>query len=149
MITFRKDRVIDMNTVRILVLCTGNSCRSQIAEGFFRHYGGSNVEVYSAGLTPKGVHPIAIQVMKEIGIDISGQTSNHLNEYLGLKFDYIITVCDNAASNCPVFPGDATRLHWPFDDPAHATGTDEQVLNEFRRVRDEIGQRVKEWMEER
>ena len=91
--------VTDMTKLRILVLCTGNSCRSQMAEGFFRHYGGERVEVFSAGLSPKGVHPLAIKVMAEIGIDISMQTSKHLNEYIGQKFDYLITVCDNAAAN--------------------------------------------------
>ncbi len=135
-----------MNKLRFLVLCTGNSCRSQMAEGFFRHYGGDKVEVYSAGLSPKGVHPLAIKVMAEIGIDISQQTSKHLNEFIGQKLDYLITVCDNAAANCPSFPGEGTRLHWPFDDPASATGTEEEVLGKFRGVRDEIGIAVEEWL---
>lgn len=135
-----------MSHLRILVLCTGNSCRSQMAEGFFRHYGGDKVEVFSAGLSPKGVHPLAIKVMAEVGIDISKQTSNHLNEYIGQKFDYLITVCDNATANCPSFPGEGTRLHWPFDDPADATGTQDKVIGEFRRVRDAIGAAVKWWL---
>ena len=135
-----------MNKLRILVLCTGNSCRSQMAEGFFRYFGGDRVEAFSAGLSPKGVHPTAVNVMAEVGIDISKQTSNHANEYLGQKLDYVITVCDNAAANCPTFPGEGTRLHWPFDDPAAATGTDEEILNEFRRVRDQMRSRIVEWL---
>ena len=135
-----------MTKLRILVLCTGNSCRSQMAEGFFRHYGGDKVEVYSAGLSPKGVHPLAIKVMAEVGIDISKQTSNHLSEYNGQEFDYLITVCDNAAANCPSFPGEGIRLHWPFADPANATGTEEDVKREFRRIRDQIGSAVKKFL---
>jgi arsenate reductase len=118
-----------------------------MAEGFFRHFGGDKIEVLSAGLSPKEVHPLAIKVMAEVGINISQQTSNHLNEYIGQKFNYLITVCDNAAANCPTFPGEGTRLHWPSDDPASATGTGEEVLAAFRRVRDEIGIRIKNWME--
>lgn len=128
---------------RILILCTGNSCRSQMAEGLFRHFGKGRVEAFSAGLKPKAVHPKAIQVMRELGIDIAHQRSNHLDEYLHQQFDYVITVCDNAASHCPVFPGEAVRLHWPFDDPDKATGTDEDILGEFRRVRDEIADRIR------
>mgnify|MGYP001039409995 FL=1 len=134
--------------IRILVLCTGNSCRSQMAEGFFRHYGGAEVEVCSAGTEPKGVNPRAIRVMAEIGIDISTHTSNHVQEYIGQSFDYAITVCGNAARNCPRFSGEGTRLHWPFDDPADAHGTEEYVLGEFRRVRDEIARQVKTWLGE-
>jgi arsenate reductase len=118
-----------------------------MAEGFFRHFGGDGVEVYSAGLSPKGVHPLAIKVMAEIGIDISKQTSNNLDEYRSQKFDYLITVCDNAAANCPVFPGEGKRLHWPFDDPAVATGTEEEILAEFRRIRDQIGAAVRQFLE--
>ena len=134
--------------LRILVLCTGNSCRSQMAEGFFRHYGGDGVEVFSAGLEPKGVNPRAIEVMKEVCIDISHHTSDHLRKYTGQQFDYVITVCDNAARNCPIFPGAGTRLHWPFADPAEAIGDDEQVLAVFRSVRDEIGAKIKSWLAE-
>lgn len=146
--TARADGYFSMgkNRLQILVLCTSNSCRSQIAEGFFRHYGGDRVEVFSAGLEPKGVNPRAIQVMKEIGIDISGHTSDHLSKYAGQSFDYVITVCDNAAKNCPVFPGQGTKLHWSFADPAEATGTDEQVLAVFRLIRDEIGSKIKTWI---
>lgn len=130
-------------SIRILVLCTGNSCRSQMAEALFRHFGAGKVEAFSAGLKPKAVHPKAIQVMQELGIDISHQKSNHLSEFLSEQFDYVITVCDNAASNCPVFPGGAERLHWPFDDPDKATGSEDEILSEFRRVRDEIASRIR------
>jgi arsenate reductase len=129
--------------IKILVLCTGNSCRSQMAEGFFRYYGGEKIGVKSAGLESKGVNPLAIHVMKEVGIDISGNTSNHLNEYINEDFDYVITVCDNAAANCPTWPKKTTRLHWPFPDPAHATGTEAEILHVFRKVRDGIGEKVK------
>lgn len=132
--------------IRILVLCTGNSCRSQMAEGFFRQIGNGRIEAYSAGLTPKRVHPKAIAVMREVGIDISGHTSHHLSEYIAQQFDFVITVCDNAAENCPVFPGAATKLHWPYDDPDKATGTEEQVIGEFRRVRDAIRLRIAAWV---
>ena len=130
-------------SIRILVLCTGNSCRSQMAEALFRHFGAGKVEAFSAGLKPKAVHPKAIQVMQELGIDISHQKSNHVSEFLSEQFDYVITVCDNAASNCPVFPGEAERLHWPFDDPDKATGSEDEILSEFRRVRDEIATRIR------
>ena len=152
--------------IKILVLCTGNSCRSQMAEGFFRQYGWDKIEVKSAGLEPKGVNPLAIKVMKEVGIDISGHRSKHLNEFLNEDFDYVITVCDNAAANCPVFPAKTVeergrhlersrkappqvrpvRLHWPFPDPAIATGTEEEILQVFQKVRDEIGEKVKGWV---
>ncbi|WP_343566695.1 arsenate reductase ArsC [Sphingobacterium sp.] len=123
---------------KILVLCTGNSCRSQIAEGFLRHFAGSRAEVYSAGIETHGVNPKAIQVMAEAGIDISSHTSNHVNEYAAIDFDYVITVCDNAKESCPYFPSRAKKLHYNFPDPAKATGTEEEVMNEFRRVRDLI-----------
>ena len=123
----------------ILVLCTGNSCRSHLAEGILRQAAGDLFDVSSAGSKPAGyVHPKAIEVMKEIGIDISGHTSKHLNEFLGKKVDTVITVCGNADQACPMFPGQVNRYHWGFDDPAHAQGTDEEVLNVFRRVRDQI-----------
>ncbi|MGB3108011.1 arsenate reductase ArsC [Sphingobacterium siyangense] len=123
---------------KILVLCTGNSCRSQIAEGFLRHFAGSRAEVYSAGIETHGVNPKAIQVMAEAGIDISSHTSNHVNEYAAIDFDHVITVCDNAKESCPYFPSRAKKLHYNFPDPAKATGTEEEVMNEFRRVRDLI-----------
>lgn len=135
-----------ISMIRVLVLCTGNSCRSQIAEGFLRHYAGKSIEVRSAGIENHGVNPTAIRVMSEIGIDISGHTSNNLSEYMREQFDYVITVCDNAAKRCPVFSGQVTRLHWPFDDPAEASGSKEEVLVEFRRIRDMIGARAKEWL---
>ena len=123
---------------KILVLCTGNSCRSQIAEGFLRHFAGSRAEVYSAGIETHGVNPKAIQVMAEAGIDISSHTSNNVNEYADIDFGYVITVCDNAKESCPYFPSKAKKLHYNFPDPAKATGTDDEVMNEFRRVRDLI-----------
>lgn len=128
---------------RVLILCTGNSCRSQMAEGVLRHYGGNQFEVESAGSEPSKVNPIGIQVMKEIGIDISGHRSKHLKEFLGQLFDYVITVCDKANQSCPVFPGNSKRLHWPFPDPPHAKEVDDEVLNEFRHVRDLIHAKFK------
>ena len=120
---------------RILVLCTGNSCRSQIAEGYLRALGGPTVEVFSAGIEAHGVNPRAIAVMQEDGIDISGHTSKTVDALLGQPFDYVITVCDSARENCPWFPAKAERLHFDFPDPAKATGSDEQIMAEFRRVR--------------
>ncbi|MEO6631078.1 MAG: arsenate reductase ArsC [Mucilaginibacter sp.] len=130
----------------ILVLCTGNSCRSQIAEGYLRHFAGDNAVVYSAGIETHGVNPKAIQVMAEDGIDISHHTSNNVEEYLTIPFDYIITVCDNANENCPYFPGTAQRVHQNFPDPAKAPGTSEQVMDEFRKVRDMIKAYSKEFV---
>ena len=126
----------------VLILCTGNSCRSHLAEGILRRAAGDLIEVASAGSNPSGhVHPMAIQVMQEIGIDISGHRSKHMNEFLTRDVNTVITVCGNADQACPMFPGQVNRHHWGFDDPAHATGTDDQRLALFRRVRDEI-QRV-------
>lgn len=123
----------------VLILCTGNSCRSHMAEGILRAAAGDLVDVHSAGSKPAGyVHPKAIQVLREIGIDISGHTSKHMNEFLDREVTTVITVCGNADQACPMFPGQVNRHHWGFDDPAHATGTEEQILAEFRRVRDEI-----------
>lgn len=122
----------------ILVLCTGNSCRSQIAEGYLRHFAGDKATIYSAGIETHGVNPKAIQVMGEDGIDISHHTSNNVDEYADIPFDYVITVCDNAKENCPWFPTTAERFHHNFTDPAKATGTAGQVMDEFRNVRDEI-----------
>lgn len=122
----------------ILVLCTGNSCRSQLAEGYLRHFAGDRAAVYSAGIETHGVNPKAIQVMGEDHIDISDHTSNHVDEYLSIPFDYVITVCDNAKEACPYFPGEVQRFHYNFPDPAKARGTSDEVLNEFRRVRDMI-----------
>lgn len=122
----------------ILVLCTGNSCRSQIAEGYLRLYAGDKANIYSAGIETHGVNPKAIQIMAEDHIDISGHTSNHVDEYIHIPFDYVITVCDNAKEACPFFPGNVKRFHQNFPDPAKAGGTDKEVMDEFRRVRDMI-----------
>lgn len=122
----------------ILVLCTGNSCRSQLAEGYLRHFAGDRATIYSAGIETHGVNPKAIEVMAEDHIDISKHTSNHVDEYASIPFDIVITVCDNANEACPFFPGKVERYHENFPDPAKATGTPEAVLNEFRRVRDLI-----------
>jgi ACR3 family arsenite transporter len=129
-------------TPRVLFLCTGNSCRSQMAEGFLRHIAGDRFAPVSAGTAPSAVHPLAIAVMRDIGIDISGQRAKSVQEFTGERFAYVVTVCDSAAQACPTFPGPAQRLHWPLDDPAAATGTDAQRLAVFRRVRDEIAGRV-------
>ncbi len=134
------------NDTKILVLCTGNSCRSQIAEGCLRHFlikaglAKAAGAVRSGGLTPHGLNPKAVEVMAEIGIDISGNTSDKLTDFLDTEFTYIITVCDNAAKHCPVFPGKGTRLHWPFEDPAGLR------VNKFREVRDQIREKVKDWV---
>ncbi len=124
---------------RVLVLCTGNSCRSQMAEGFLKSFGG-DIEVHSAGTDPAGsVHPYAIAVMKEAGIDISGAKPKSVTTFLGESFDYVITVCDHARETCPVFTGKVgNRIHMGFEDPAGAKGSDEEVLGEFRKVRDKI-----------
>jgi arsenate reductase (thioredoxin) len=123
----------------VLVLCTGNSCRSHLAEGILRARAGDILEVASAGSKPAGyVHPLGIRVMAEIGIDISGHVSKHMNEFLTRQVETVITVCGNADQACPIYPGQVNRHHWPFDDPAHATGTEEEKLAVFRRVRDEI-----------
>ena len=123
----------------ILILCTGNSCRSHMAEGVLRAAAGDLLDVRSAGSKPAGyVHPKAIEAMKEIGIDLSGHASKHMNEFLDGKVDIVVTVCGNADQACPIFPGQVKRYHWGFDDPAHATGTEEEVLAAFREVRDQI-----------
>ena len=123
----------------VLILCTGNSCRSHMAEGILRHAAGDLMQVYSAGSNPAGyVHPKAIGVLREIGIDISGHTSKHMTEFLNGNIHTVITVCGNADQACPMFPGQVNRYHWGFDDPAHAIGSDEEVLECFRRVRDQI-----------
>ncbi|MGC3990701.1 MAG: arsenate reductase ArsC [Chthoniobacteraceae bacterium] len=128
-----------MNPPTVLILCTGNSCRSHLAEGILRHAAGDLLNVQSAGSKPAGyVHPKAIEVMREIGIDLSAHHSKHLNEFLDQPVETVITVCGNADQVCPMFPGQVNRHHWGFDDPAHATGTEEEQLAVFRRVRDEI-----------
>ena len=128
---------------RVLILCTGNSARSQMAEGLLRHTAGDRFEVESAGTRPGRVRPEAIAVMKELGIDISGHRSKHVDEFEGQPFDYVLTVCDNARESCPVFFGAAKRLHRDFEDPAALQGTEEERLALFRRVRDEIGDYLK------
>jgi len=123
---------------RILVLCTGNSCRSQIAEGYLKYFAKDKAEVYSAGIETHGVNPKAIAIMKEDGIDISHHTSNNVIEYRNIDFDFVITVCDNAKEQCPVFPSKAKQFHHNFPDPAKATGTPEEIIQNFREVRDQI-----------
>lgn len=131
---------------RVLILCTGNSARSQMAEGLLRHDTGDSFEVFSAGVEPSHVRPQAVEVMREIGIDISGHRSKSVDEFLGRGFDYVITVCDNANEHCPVFPGRTERLHWSFDDPAAADGDEAARLAVFRRVRDEIRGRLRDFI---
>ena len=131
---------------KILVLCTGNSCRSQIAHGYLQQFGGDKVEVYSAGVETHGVNPKAIASMKDDGIDISSHTSNNILEYQGIDFDFVITVCDNAKERCPYFPNKAIKFHYNFPDPAKAIGTDEEVKKEFERVRDLIKNYSQEFM---
>jgi len=137
-----------MSQKRILVLCTGNSCRSQLAEGYLKYFAGDKALVFSAGIETHGVNPRAVAVMKEDGIDISSQTSNNVNEYLDINFDIVITVCDNAHEKCPVFPSSAKKYHQNFSDPAKAAGTGEEIMNEFRRVRDQIKQYSKTFINE-
>lgn len=131
---------------RILVLCTGNSARSQMGEGLFRSEGGEQFEVFSAGTRPSSVRPEAIAVMQEVGIDISGQRSKSVDEFSGQAFDYVVTVCDNARDTCPVFPAATRRLHWSFEDPAAVAGTEAERLLAFRRSRDQIRGRVREFL---
>lgn len=131
---------------KVLILCTGNSARSQMAEGLFRHEGGDRYEVFSAGTRPSIVRPEAIAVLAEIGIDISGQRSKSVDEFVAQPLDLVITVCDNAKESCPVFPGRTRRLHWPFEDPAHVEGTEEERKAAFRRVRDQIGQKIRAFL---
>ena len=139
-----------MDKQKVLFLCTGNSARSQMAEAFVRKYAGEIFEAHSAGLEPRGVNPLTIRVMDEVGIDISDQTSKGIETYLGkMLFQYLITVCDDADKNCPtVGPGVNTRMHWSFEDPAKFEGTEEQKLAKFREVRDLMEQRIKEWVAE-
>lgn len=123
---------------KILVLCTGNSCRSQLAEGYLRLFAKDKAEVYSAGIETHGVNPRAVATMKEDGIDISGHTSNNVSEYQDIDFDFIITVCDNAQENCPYFPSSAKKFHYNFHDPAKAVGSEEEIMEAFRNVREQI-----------
>ncbi|MFN4082923.1 MAG: arsenate reductase ArsC [Bacteroidia bacterium] len=133
---------------KVLVLCTGNSCRSQIAEGYLRHFAGEKAEIYSAGVETHGVNPRAIATMMEDGIDISKHTSNHIDEYRHIDFDFVITVCDNAKERCPFFPSTAQKFHQNFTDPAKATGTEDKIMSEFRQVRDQIKNYCKNFSEQ-
>jgi len=128
--------------VRVLILCTGNSARSQMAEGLLRHDAGNVYEVFSAGTKPSHVRPEAVTVMREVGIDISGHRSKSVDEFAGQVFDNVITVCDNAKQSCPYFPAKTKRIHWSIEDPAAAQGSEEEILTAFRRVRDELRARL-------
>lgn len=132
---------------KILVLCTGNSCRSQMAEGYLRHFAGDKAEVCSAGVETHGVNPGAVEVMAEDGIDISGHTSNNIEEYRDIEFDFVITVCDNAKERCPFFPSTARKFHHNFPDPAKATGTKDEIQQQFRDVRRQIKDYSKAFIE--
>ena len=134
-----------MNKKRVLFLCTGNSARSQMAEGFLRHMAGDRFEVFSAGVKPTQVNPLAIKVMAEAGVDISKHRSKSAMEFIGQQFDYIITVCDNAKQTCPVFPGKHEKIHWDLEDPAEAQGSEEERIGVFRKIRDEIRKKIEEW----
>jgi arsenate reductase (thioredoxin) len=131
----------------VIVLCTGNSCRSQIAEGYLRQMASDRLNVVSAGITPSVVNPLAIKVMLEDGVDISQHRSKDVNEFVGKPFDYIITVCDNAKEHCPYFPGNGERLHWSFPDPADATGSVDDIMSAFRLVRDRIKSTLKTFID--
>jgi arsenate reductase len=135
---------------RILVLCTGNSCRSQMAHGYLQHFAGDKAVIYSAGVETHGVNPMAVRIMAEDGVDISSHTSNNVNEYTVIDFDVVITVCDNAKERCPFFPSKAVKLHRNFSDPAKAVGSNADVMASFRAVRKEIKEYceavVKEWL---
>ena len=128
--------------MRVLILCTGNSARSQMAEGLLRHDAGNVYEVFSAGTKPSHVRPEAVTVMREVGIDISGHRSKSVDEFAGQVFDNVITVCDNAKQSCPYFPAKTKRIHWSIEDPAAAQGSEEEILTAFRRVRDELRARL-------
>jgi len=133
-------------THRVLILCTGNSARSQMAEGLMRHHGGARYKVHSAGTVPVAVNPLAIEAMREIGIDISSHHSKSVAEFAGRQFDTVITVCDSAAEHCPVFPGAPSRIHWSFPDPAAVPGSREEKLAAFRRVRDDLERLIRSFV---
>jgi arsenate reductase len=132
----------------VLFLCTGNSCRSQMAEGWLRHLAGDRFEVSSAGANPAGLSPGAVEAMKESGVDISTHRSKYLNEFAGVRFDYVVTVCDRAKEACPIFPGARAVLHWSFNDPAKTKGSDDERRKVFRRVRDEISEQIGRFIHE-
>jgi len=133
---------------KVLFLCTGNSCRSQMAEGWLRHLAGNEFDVVSAGTHPVGLNPYAVAVMREVDVDISNHVSERVDPYLEQQFDYVITVCDRAQETCPIFPAASTMLHWSFDDPAKAKGTYEQQLIVFRKMRDAIAGRIRRFIAE-
>jgi arsenate reductase len=132
---------------RVLFLCTGNSCRSQMAEGFLRHFAGDRFDVASAGTRLAVLNLDAVKAMREVGVDIARHRSKSVDEFVGQRFDHVITVCDRARESCPIFPGAACLDHWPFDDPAEATGTSEERMAVFRRVRDEIAGRIRRFLD--
>ena len=132
--------------IRVIFLCTGNSARSQMAEALLRHDGGGRFEVVSAGVDPRGVHPLAIAALARAGIDITGATSKSVGQFLGQRFDYVITLCDRARASCPVFPGGSETLHWGLDDPAEAEGTEAECLAVFDRVLREVSGRIHAFM---
>ena len=136
-----------MGKPMILVVCTGNSARSQMAEGFLRHHLGDRYEIRSAGTNPSTVRPEAIAVMREAGVDISGHRSKSVDEFLSQEFRYVITVCDSARESCPIFPGNTERIHWSFEDPAAAQGPEEERTAVFRRIRDQIDARIRGFQE--
>jgi arsenate reductase (thioredoxin) len=131
--------------IRVLFVCTGNSARSIMAEALLRHHGGEEFEVHSAGTEPRGVNPLTLKVLEDAGIDASSARSKSVNEYLGQEFDYVVTVCDEARQVCPVFPGVHESLHWGYEDPAEATGAEEEKLAVFRRVFVQLGERVRQF----
>lgn len=133
---------------KILVLCTGNSCRSQIAEAYLQYFANEKAEIYSAGVETHGVNPKAITIMLEDGINISNHTSNHIDEYAAIDFDMVITVCDNAKERCPYFPTKAKKFHHNFPDPAKAAGSDEEIMNQFRTVREQIKRYCRQFVED-
>jgi len=137
-----------MRKPNVLIVCTGNSARSQMAEGFMSKTLGDKFDITSAGLDPRPIHPLTIQVMQEVGIDISQHRSKALKGFLGQHFTYLITVCSDAEARCPIFPGVIYRLFWPFEDPAAFVGTDEQKLAKFRQIRDLIDEKIRSWMAE-
>jgi arsenate reductase len=136
-----------MEKKKILVLCTGNSCRSQIAEGYLRFFAETKAEVYSAGVETHGVNPRALATMKDDGIDISNHASNHIDEYANINFDFVITVCDNAKERCPFFPTNAKKFHYNFPDPAKANGTESEITEQFKLVREQIKDYCKSFVE--
>ena len=127
---------------RVLFLCTGNSARSQMAEGLLRHLAPDKFEVFSAGVNPTYLNPLSVKAMEEVGIDISNQRSKSIDEFLGQSFDYVITLCDSAKQSCPIFPGEYKKIHWDLEDPAQAKGTEEEKINMFRKIRDQIKEHI-------